>query len=386
MAIAESIKHSFAKRYGTAEGIRVWRAPGRVNLIGEHTDYSGGFVLPMAIPFSTFVAAAPDGGGRFRVYSENLDESRDWAAGELGSLEPAKGWTDYVVGVARQLAAAGYAPEPVDLYILSEVPTGSGLSSSAALEVSTTLALLRGRPMEKVELARLCQRAENQFVGMPCGIMDQYVSVFGEEHAAVKIDCRSLEHEIVRLPEAVEIMVTNTMVKHELGASAYRERVAECKAAVDAIAVRHPEVKLLRDARLDWIEPADSGIPPVPKKRARHVVSEDIRVEAFLDASKEGNLEKMGRLFTASHRSLQKDYEVSCEELDFLVDEALKVPGVLGSRMTGGGFGGCTVTLMRPGNQDAFREALTAAYQQRFHLTPQFHPSRAVRGSGRGVN
>jgi galactokinase len=242
--------------------------------------------------------------------------------------------------------------------------------------------LLRGRTMEKVELARLCQRAENQFVGMPCGIMDQYVSVFGQEHAAVKIDCRSLQHEIVTLPGTVEIVATNTMVKHELSVSAYRQRVAECKAAVDAIAVNHPEVELLRDARLDWIEPADSGIPDVPRKRARHIVSEDIRVKAFLDASNEGNIEKMGRLFTASHRSLQYDYEVSCEELDFLVDEALKAPGVLGSRMTGGGFGGCTVTLLRPGNQEAFRGRLSTAYKKRFGLTPQFCPVVPAAGAG----
>ncbi|MBM3749145.1 MAG: galactokinase, partial [Acidobacteria bacterium] len=255
-------------------------------------------------------------------------------------------------------------------------------SSSAALEVATALALLGDRTMDGLELARLCRRAENDFVGMPCGIMDQYVSVFGREHAAVKIDCRGLDHETVRLPEGVEILAVNTMVKHELGQSAYRDRVRECGEAVEAIRRRKPGVASLRDVSAGEFEALAAEVPEVPRKRARHVVTEDQRVEDFVAASRRGDLGAMGELFVGSHRSLQHDYEVSCEELDFLVDTALALPGVLGARMTGGGFGGCTVSLVRPEAVGEFQERITAAYQERFQLTPQVFPCRPSAGAG----
>ncbi|HOK46644.1 MAG TPA: galactokinase, partial [Bryobacteraceae bacterium] len=301
---------------------------------------------------------------------------------DLESLEPAHDWGDYVAGVAQQLVRAGYPVAPVNLLIRSTVPVGSGLSSSAALETSTALALLGDRRMEPLELVRLCRRAENEFVGMPCGIMDQYISVFGREGAAVKIDCRSLEHEVVQLPPDVAIIAVNTMVKHELGQSAYRDRVRECAEAVEVIRGIRPGVESLRDVDVATFEIAAEQIPPVPRKRARHVVTEDARVEAFMAASKRGDLETMGALFVASHRSLQNDYEVSCEELDFLVDTALGLPGVLGARMTGGGFGGCTVNLVRPQNAEEFSEKITAAYKERFGITPAVYRCKPSAGAG----
>ncbi len=376
------MREAFARVFGSAEGVRVFRGPGRVNLIGEHTDYNLGFVLPMALDMACFIAAAPNGGETLRVYSEDMKQSREWAVRDLESLKPAHDWGDYVAGVAQQLVRAGYVVAPANLLIHSTVPVGSGLSSSAALETSTALALLAGRRMEPIELVRLCRRAENEFVGMPCGIMDQYISVFGREGAAVKIDCRSLENEVVQLPPEIAIVAVNTMVKHELGQSAYRDRVRECAEAVEVIRGIRPEVASLRDVDVATFEIAAERIPPVPRKRARHVVTEDARVEAFMEASDRGDLEDMGALFVASHRSLQHDYEVSCEELDFLVDTALGLRGVMGARMTGGGFGGCTVNLVRPGSVAEFSARITEAYKARFGITPSVYPCRPSAGAG----
>jgi galactokinase len=376
------VREAFARVFGTDRGVRVFRGPGRVNLIGEHTDYNLGFVLPMALDMACFVAAAPNGGDTLRVHSEDMKQSREWAVRDLESLQPAHDWGDYVAGVAQQLVRAGCAVAPANLLIHSTVPVGSGLSSSAALETSTALALLGDRRMEPLDLVRLCRRAENEFVGMPCGIMDQYISVFGREGAAVKIDCRSLENEVVQLPPEIAIVAVNTMVKHELGQSAYRDRVRECAEAVEVIRGIRPAVASLRDVDVATFEIAAEQIPAVPRKRARHVVTEDARVEAFMEASGRGDLEDMGALFVASHRSLQYDYEVSCEELDFLVDTALGLRGVIGARMTGGGFGGCTVNLVRPGDVAEFSERITEAYQKKFGITPSVYPCKPSAGAG----
>ncbi len=285
--------------------------------------------------------------------------------------------------MAQQLVRAGFPVEPKNLLIHSTVPVGSGLSSSAALETSTALALLGGRSMDKLELVKLCRRAENEFVGMPCGIMDQYISVFGREGSAVRIDCRSLANEAVQLPAGAAIFAVNTMVKHELGASAYRERVRECREAVEAIRTVEPGIESLRDVDVALFERAADRIPPVARRRAKHVVTEDARVEEFMEASRRGDLQRMGELFVASHRSLQCDYEVSCEELDFLVDTAIGIPGVYGSRMTGGGFGGCTVTLVAPEAAEPFQQSIAKAYQDRFGLVPQIYACRPSAGAGK---
>ena len=374
---------SFRKQFDGDRTPALYRAPGRTNLIGEHTDYCLGFVLPVALDLGCYVATAPASHGLLRVYSANLGQAREFPVEGLAGIEPARDWGDYVAGVAREVLRLGDPLSARDILIHSTVPVGSGLSSSAALEVSTALALLDGRPIQPRDLALLCQRAEREFVGMPCGIMDQYVSVFAQQGSAVKIDCRSLENTIVPLPDNVAIFAVNTMVKHELSGSAYRDRVRECAEAVSALQTRFPEVKSLRDATPAMLEAAASAIPPVPCRRARHVVSENARVEAFEEASRRGDLKAMGELFTASHRSLQHDYEVSCEELDFLVGTALGLDGVFGARMTGGGFGGCTVNLVRPDAAGAFRVALAARYRERYGLTPEFYECRPSAGAGR---
>ena len=367
----------FRQLFGNADGVRVFRAPGRTNLIGEHTDYNLGFVLPVALQLATYIAIAPSGDGKLRLCSEDRGEMREFDAARLAALAPEHTWTDYAIGVAGELARVGYPVEGANLLIRSTVPGGSGLSSSAALEVSTALALLGDRTIEPLELARLCQRAERNFVGMPCGIMDQYISVFGHEHAAVEIDCRSLGNRTVPLPGGIMFIAVNTMVKHELSGSAYRERVAECAAACAALGVES-----LRDVTPARLEQDAAKLPTLVLRRARHVVTEDDRVNRFVEASVRGDISAMGRLMVESHRSLQHNYEVSCPELDFLVDRALALDGVIGSRMTGGGFGGCTVTMLRPDAAPRFREDLARAYEREYRVTPAMYDCIPSQGAG----
>jgi galactokinase len=360
---------------------RAFRAPGRVNLIGEHTDYNLGFVLPIALDLACVARSAPSADGRLHIYTKDLDQSADWAITDLPHVSPSHDWTDYVIGVARELIAAGYDVEPQSLRIHSTVPTGSGLSSSAALEVSSALAMLGGRPIEPLRLAQLCQRAEREFVGVPSGIMDQYVAVFGQEGSAIEIDCRSLTHKVVTLPPGVEIVAVNSMVKHELGQSAYRERTEQCAAAVEAIRTRYPAVDSLRDVDTAMFSGIAPALPDTIRRRARHVVTEDERVGKFVAACRTGDLEEMGKLFVDSHRSLQFDYEVSCEELDFLVDTAVAMEGVYGARMTGGGFGGCTVNLVEPAARNEFENKIADKYEERFGVRPQLYRCRPSAGA-----
>jgi len=357
---------SFREQFGAAEGVRVFRAPGRVNLIGEHTDYNLGFVMPVALDLATYIATAPAADNKLRIYSEQQRELREWDVAAIAGLSPSRHWSDYPIGVAREVAKAGFPIQPANLLIRSTVPEGSGLSSSAALEVSSALAFLAGREIAPIELAKLCQRAEREFVGVPCGIMDQYISVFGRESAAVEIDCRSLSHRYAELPAGITFVATNTMVKHALAGSAYKERVAQCVAAVEGLRQVLPGIASLRDVAPAQFEAGVHLLPPLVARRARHVVTEDDRVERFAAASAAGELQLMGKLLVESHRSLQHDYEVSCAELDFLVDAALTVDGVYGSRMTGGGFGGCTVTMLRPDAIDRFSAEVAERYQRAF--------------------
>ena len=375
-----SLKKAFQQKFASTATPAVYRAPGRVNLIGEHTDYNLGFVCPVALDLACCVAAAPNRENKLRIFSRNIGEQCDFDIAGLKDLQPSGAWTDYVVGVAVQLAKSGFEVKPLDLYIDSAVPQGGGLSSSASLEVSSALALLGDWEMEKVDLAKLARSAENDFAGMPCGIMDQFIAVFGQQDAALRIDCRSLKFKVVKMPPPVEFVAVNTMVKHELGGSAYRDRVAECRAAVDAIQRRFKRVKSLRNAKLSQLTLiADS----VARKRARHIITENERVEQFVAAAKARDPWEMGRLFVASHRSLQHDYEVSCEELDFLVDTAVALPYVYGCRMTGGGFGGCTVNMMKPGTESRFKEVVTEAYQAKFSIDPVFYAVNPSPGASR---
>lgn len=354
---------------------RMFRAPGRVNLIGEHTDYNLGFVLPIALDRSTWIETRPSPDGLIHVRSEQRQEEFSWNPAETNWLRPCKKWCDYVAGVAVELVKRGFTLEPLELTIRSDVPEGSGLSSSAALEVSAALAFLQGRELSPLELAKLCQRAECDFVGMPCGIMDQFVSVLGQPHAAIRIDCRNLEYKAVTLPEDPWIVAVNSMVKHELGASAYRTRVAEC-----AEACRLLGVASLRDATPEQVEVA--VMDPVVKRRARHITTENARVERFVDAAAAGDAAQMGSLFLQSHQSMRRDYEISCEEIDFLVGTAKDLDGCFGARMTGGGFGGCTVNLVAANAVEAFQDTVRDRYKSRYGTEPVIF--RCIPGPGAG--
>jgi galactokinase len=364
---AQLVIEAFENRYRSTPDVA--RAPGRVNLIGEHTDYNLGLVLPMAIDLACYAASAPNRDGLLRIHSENLKQARQWPIDQLGQLRASGDWSDYILGVARQLELR----RGRDLLVYSTVPLGSGLSSSAALEVSTALAFGWSGDLPSLELAKLCRRSENDFIGLPSGIMDQYVSVFGCENAAVLLDCRSLTSEPVPVPADAAIVAVNSMVQHELAQSAYRQRVAECAEA-------EREIGKLRDATPDSLDLIHN---PVVRRRARHVVTENQRVVDFVAASRQGDLTEMGRLLVASHRSLQNDYDVSCQELDFLVDTALAIPGTLGARMIGGGFGGCTVNLIDATAVEHFTAALSKAYCAKFGIDPAFYTVRPAPGASR---
>jgi galactokinase len=371
------------KRFEALHGHRprVFRAPGRVNLIGEHTDYNDGFVLPAAIDFYTWVALSSRSDRKLVLSSENFPGIAEY---ELDSPNHHRRheWSDYVYGVVLVLERAGKRLRGADVLVAGEIPIGAGLSSSAAIEVATGYALLEnsGHPVERVELAKLCQRAENEFVGVRSGIMDQFISCFGRTGQALLLDCRSLEYSLVALPGGISLVICNTMVKHELAGGEYNQRRSECEAGVRLLAEHLPQVRALRDVTLADLEKYGSGLPPVVYRRCRHVVSENGRVLEAVRALGAGDLATVGALMAESHRSLRDDYEVSCVELDLLVDLAAQTEGVYGARMTGGGFGGCTINLVRSESVDAFRQTVARGYQERTGGAPEIYVTGAAEG------
>ena len=362
----------------------LFRAPGRVNLIGEHTDYNDGFVMPAAIGFYTYVAAAPSGDTVLRVYSANFDETREF---DLRSLPPGRTghWSDYVLGVAAILKSEGHTLRGTNLVISGEVPIGSGLSSSAAIEVSTAYALLAnaGLELERAKIAKLCQRAENEFTGARCGIMDQFISCFGEAGHALILDCRSLESSALPIPDDVRIVICNTKVKHALAGGEYNRRRAQCEDAVGYFKKSQPDVRALRDITMEQLQNQGAGLDEMIRRRCRHVISENARVQTAADSLRKNDLRRFGELMYESHASLRDDFEVSCAELDFMVDSAKRVDGVLGARMTGGGFGGCTVNLVQSEAVDRFKSEIEHEYKSFISIDPDIFVCSAVAGAGR---
>jgi len=377
----ETLRREFERRYGRPA--RLFRAPGRVNLIGEHTDYNGGFVLPMAIDRETVAAAAPREDRTVRVFSLDLDEEATFDLDRPG--RPRRGlWLDYVEGVARALESRGVPLLGADLMLLSDVPAGAGLSSSAALEISTGLALVSvsGRTIDPVELALAGQQAEHTYVGTLSGIMDQFVAALGREGHALLIDCRALKAEAIPLDtERVVVAITDTHVHHELSSSEYNLRRAECEQGVALLGEHLPGIEQLRDVSVEDFERHAERLPETVRRRCRHVVHEMARTLAATDALRRGDLEEMGRLMRRSHESLRDDYEVSCAELDLLAETAWGVEGVLGSRMTGGGFGGSTVSLVRRERLGEFERTLTEEYHKQKGFAPTVYVSEAGGGA-----
>jgi len=362
---------------------RMFRAPGRVNLIGEHTDYNDGFVLPAAIGFSTWVSSAPRDDRTISVFSENFSEQIEFDLDEE-SPHARDHWSDYVRGVAVTLERAGHRLRGADLRIRGEVPIGSGLSSSAALEVASGFALLTnsGLTVVRRDLAELCQRAENEFVGIRCGIMDQFVSCHGQAGKALLLDCRSLEYKLLPLPENARLAVCNTRVKHSLATSQYNARRLECETAVRHFAQRGSNVRALRDVTETDLKLFGGELPEVIYRRARHVITENARVLAAGTALEKGDLVGFGQLMNRSHLSLRDDYDVSCKELDLIVELAQAVPGVYGARMTGGGFGGSTVNLIAAESVDEFKQTVSRGYEDETGLTPEIYICTATEGVG----
>jgi len=361
---------------------RVFRAPGRVNLIGEHTDYNEGFVMPAALGFSTFVTVTPRADRKLLVFSENFSEEVEFDLADEHAV-PRHHWSDYVRGVAVTLQDAGYYISGANLHIRGEVPIGSGLSSSAAIEVATAYALLSNsnQQTDRVNLAQLCQRAENEFVGMRCGIMDQFIACCGEAGKSLLLDCRSLEYQLLPLPKAVRLIVCNTMVRHQLAGGEYNTRRKECAAGVEALGRKLPGVRALRDVSELQLEQHAALLPPLIYRRCRHVISENARVLAAAGALNEGDFASCGELMNRSHDSLRQDYQVSCRELDLMVDLARSVPGVFGARMTGGGFGGCTVNLVEAGAVEQFKSVVAKGYLEATGIKPGIYICEASNGA-----
>jgi galactokinase len=378
----KTIISEFQKLYGRAP--RLFRAPGRVNLIGEHTDYNDGFVLPMAIEFETVVAAAAREDRNIRVRSATLNEEN-----EIDLNAPERklrgSWLDYVEGVARILERENVKLRGADLLISSDVPAGAGLSSSAALEISVGLALAEtsAQTIDRVKLALIGQAAEHEFVGANVGIMDQFVSALGKKGNALLIDCRSLQAEQIPFESKDSaIVICDSKVKHELASSEYNTRREECERGVLLLKKFLPDIKQLRDVSAEVFEEYAAHLPEIIKRRCRHVVTENERTRQAAEALKKNDFDKFGQLMHLSHASLRDDYEVSCKELDLLVEIAADCPGVFGARMTGGGFGGSTVNLVRRDSLKEFTERVSIEYFNQTQIETKIYISNAADGAG----
>src|ERR1700685_368427 len=381
MTRLSTIVERFRERFGATP--RVYRAPGRVNLIGEHTDYNDGFAMPAAIEFYCWVAIGPREDRVLSIYSEEFFSSAETDLSSAAA-QPTRSWSDYPIGVALQLEQAGFRLRGANLLVESEVPIGAGLSSSASIEVATALALAEqsGASPDRVQLARICQRAENEFVGARVGIMDQFISLHGQKNHALLLDCRSLTFESLAIPDSVKLVISNTMVKHELAFGEYNRRRADCEEAVRRLAAVLPGIRALRDVSLEQLEEHRATLSEVIYKRALHIVSENARVLDAAEALRVGDIDRFGKRMAESHRSLRDLYEVSCRELDLMVDLAYQQKGVYGARMTGGGFGGATINLVDARYAGEFKEKMAKAYQQETGLVPQIHIWKPAEGAG----
>lgn len=391
---AQSLTAEFHKLFGerAATEVRHFRAPGRVNLIGEHTDYNDGFVLPVAINYHSTIAAAARDDSIVRVHTMNRKETLQFDLKD--TAKPSRSsWLNYVAGTARGLIEQGVELRGADMVLVSDVPEGGGLSSSAALEVSAGFALLglAGAKIDLVNLARAGQYAEHNYVGTRSGIMDQYIAAMGRENHALLIDCRSLESALVPLDSSkYELVICNSGVKHSLATSEYNTRRAECEKAVELLREVLPHITALRDVSTEDFARHQNLLPDTIKKRARHVVTENERTLETVEALRRNNMKKVGELMYASHASLRDDYAVSCEELDILIEIAHEHENVAGARMTGGGFGGCTVNLVRRDTTNdtandglnSFTENLKREYHRRTNRNASIYhavPSDGVR-------
>jgi len=363
----QALKSSFKKKF-EAEPVLI-KSPGRINIIGEHTDYNDGFVMPAAINKAIYVAVSQRDDQEIYLYSESYQQKHVASIDQIEKTD--KSWANYILGVADQIKKRGLQFSGFNLYLDGNVPLGAGLSSSAALECATAFAIkhLNNLDISQMDLALISQKAEHEFAGVNCGIMDQFASVFGKKDQAVMLDCRSMKYEYIPLKlDGYKLVLLNTNVKHSLADSAYNERRSQCEQGVAWIKEHEPAVNSLRDVNLELLEkhvkPKDSEV----YQKCAFVVKEIDRVVKAADQLANGNLNALGDLMFATHEGLSKDYEVSCKELDFLVDFVKDFDGVLGARMMGGGFGGCTINIVKDDRIDSLIDQIKIAYSNSFDL------------------
>ncbi len=384
---ADALRQRFIQRFGGSP--RIYQAPGRVNLIGEHTDYNDGFVMPAAIGFYTRAAVAPRHDRKLAIHSENYSEQVEFDLDRLPATR-AGHWSDYPIGVVKMLARSGRELCGANLLVNGDVPQGAGLSSSASIEVAVGYALLdlcdpiktHRNGTGRTGLALLCQQAENEFVGARCGIMDQFIASHGKRDHALLLDCRSLEYHPLPLPDDVVLAICNTMVRHSIAQGEYNQRRTECEAGVRALSKYLPSARTLRDVTLDDLKVHGSELPDAVMRRCHHVIGENARVLQAAAALERGDLQAFGKLMLESHRSLRDDYEVSCAELDWMVELGGQVEGVYGIRMTGGGFGGCAIALVQTGSVEAFQRTVQEGYERKTGSKPEIYVCSAADGVG----
>jgi galactokinase len=365
----EQIEKIFRDKFHRSP-VQIVRSPGRVNIIGEHTDYNKGFVLPAAIDKAAWLALAPREDSQVHLYAADLNQSFEADANHPDRLEPMR-WPNYLLGVMQQFLQKGFKGRGMDLVLLSEVPIGAGLSSSAAIECAMAYALneLYDAGFERMELVKMAQKAEHEYAGVLCGIMDQFASMMGRAGHAMRLDCATLDFDYVPLRlDGYRFLLLNTNVKHSLASSEYNTRRQECERGVELVKKKYPHVSSLRDVTPAMLAEAVAGEDALVYKRCRFVVEENIRLKEACNDLHAGNLPALGQKMLATHRGLSEDYAVSCPELDWLVEYVKDKPGVLGARMMGGGFGGCTINLVAVEAIEDLLKSIAPAYEAAMQL------------------
>ncbi len=366
----DDVRSRFIKHFDGTTG-SVYASPGRINLIGEHTDYNNGFVFPGAVEQGIIAELKPNGTRTVRAYSIDIKDKTEFSLDD--EKGPSATWARYIFGVCREMMALGVPVQGFNTAVAGDVPLGAGMSSSAALESTYAFALndmFGDNKIEKMELARVGQRTEHKYIGCNCGIMDQFASVFGKKGSLMRLDCRSGEYQYFPWnPKGYKLMLVNSCVKHELAGSPYNERRMSCEKVAEIIGKKYPEVKTLRDASMEQLDEVKDQITDEEYRRARYVIGEVVRVLKVCDALEAGDYETVGQMMYETHYGLSKEYEVSCEELDFLNDVA-KEEGVTGSRIMGGGFGGCTINLVADELYDHFKQVVKKRFYDKYGKEP----------------
>lgn len=382
MITLEPLLRQHAERFGAPQS--AYQAPGRVNLIGEHTDYTGGLVMPAAIDFNSVAVVTPAKNGASTLYSSNFQKEFRFDTNALPE-KAKRDWTDYPVGVLWSLRQSGVTVPPFVMTLEGDVPVGAGLSSSASIEVAVAFAALAlaGKSMLLTEIALACKRAENGFVGAQSGIMDQYIACCGVKDHALVIDTRDLKSEPEPLPANVRLVICNSMVKHSHADGGYNERRAEVDEGSRAVRAVNPAIHELRDATLADLEKARTSTSENAFRRCRHIITENARVKEAAAALSSGDMKRMGQLMAEAHASYRDDFEASCPEADLLVELAAAQPGIIGARLTGGGFGGCTVNLVEAAHADAFRKGIHDAYLERAGIDADIYLCQAAGGASK---